>query len=54
MTESSAHREESNDAMDYLNDDLQGNEMGDTNKEFGSALKRNASFLLRYFLEISM
>ncbi|KAM3587188.1 hypothetical protein VKS41_002225 [Umbelopsis sp. WA50703] len=40
-------REESNDAMDYLNDDLQGNEMGDTNKEFGSALKRNASFLLR-------
>ncbi|KAG2184385.1 hypothetical protein INT43_000294 [Umbelopsis isabellina] len=40
-------REESNDVMDFLNDDLQGNEIGDTNKEFGSALKQNASFLLR-------
>jgi hypothetical protein len=34
--------------MDYLNDDMQGNDAGDSNKEFGIALKQNASYLLRY------
>ncbi|KAH8550184.1 mediator complex subunit 27-domain-containing protein [Umbelopsis sp. PMI_123] len=40
-------RDEPIDGMDYLNDDMQGNDAGDSNKEFGIALKQNASYLLR-------
>jgi hypothetical protein len=34
--------------MDFLNDEMQTNEAGESNKEFGIALKQNASYLLRY------
>lgn len=34
--------------MDFLNDEMQINDAGESNKEFGIALKQNASYLLRY------
>ncbi|GAB5588747.1 Mediator of RNA polymerase II transcription subunit 27 [Umbelopsis nana] len=39
--------DESNDTMDFLNDEIPGNDAGDSNKEFGTALKQNASYVLR-------
>lgn len=34
--------------MDFLNDEIPGNDAGDSNKEFGTALKQNASYVLRW------
>ena len=41
-------RDEPADGMDFLNDEMQINDAGESNKEFGIALKQNASYLLRY------
>jgi hypothetical protein len=39
--------------MDFLNDEIQGNDAADSNKEIGTALKRNASYVFRYARDTS-
>ncbi|CAO3672397.1 unnamed protein product [Umbelopsis vinacea] len=38
---------DSKDDMDFLNDEIQGNDAADGNKEIGTALKRNTSYVFR-------
>lgn len=39
--------------MDFLNDEIQGNDAADGNKEIGTALKRNTSYVFRYATDTS-